>query len=100
MPLYDYQCTECNHIFEAFHKIADSGPSNCPECNGTNVRKAISAIRGSVELTGQELNNFIKQDAARITREASKDESTMANLVGEDKFQSNVETYDKVKKGF
>ena len=100
MPLYDYGCKDCSHVFEAFHKIADPGPSECPECGSENVRKLLSAVSGKVELTGHELKAQIKKDAQKLKHEAATNEKVRANLVGEDKYQSNVVSNEKFMKEF
>ena len=41
MPVYEYQCTECGQIKEAFQKISDSPLEICPHCKG-HLKKLIS----------------------------------------------------------
>ncbi len=41
MPVYEYECQECNKVFEVQQKIADKPLSNCPECQGS-VKKLMS----------------------------------------------------------
>lgn len=100
MPLYDYGCKneECKHEWEVQHKLADSGPSECPKCGHKDVGKLLSAVRGSVELTGQELTAKIKSDAKKINLEAQTNERMCANLVGENKYNANVSAIDKARK--
>ena len=38
MPLYDYKCKECSHVFEVKQSFNDEPVSVCPECNGTVER--------------------------------------------------------------
>ena len=33
MPTYDYQCPECDTLFEVVHQIHDASPQ-CPCCGG------------------------------------------------------------------
>ncbi len=42
MPIYEYECPSCNHRFEKLVKLSAPEPA-CPECNGTHVRKLVSA---------------------------------------------------------
>lgn len=100
MPLYDYKCKKCEHVFESLHKIADPGPSECPECGHNQVSKLISAVHGSVELTGHDLKAKINEDARKLKQQADKDPKVLANLVGEDKYQQNVVTSESIKKEF
>ena len=41
MPVYEYQCTECGQIEEAFQKISDSPLKTCSHCKG-HLKKLIS----------------------------------------------------------
>jgi putative FmdB family regulatory protein len=42
MPLYEYQCKKCGHIFEKIVKFSDKPIKKCPECGGA-VEQTISA---------------------------------------------------------
>lgn len=48
MPAYDYRCTECEMIHEAFYRMADKPKTiPCPECGGESVSyPSIGAILG------------------------------------------------------
>jgi putative FmdB family regulatory protein len=39
MPIYEYVCGN-GHRFDVIHGIHDAGPTECPVCQSTNVRKA------------------------------------------------------------
>ena len=41
MPVYEYECQECNKVFEVQQKIADKPISDCPECQAP-VKKLMS----------------------------------------------------------
>lgn len=43
MPLYDYQCDACGHLFEVNRKRTEPHPEACPSCAAANPRRAISA---------------------------------------------------------
>jgi putative FmdB family regulatory protein len=38
MPIYDYVCGACRHRFEVFHGLNESGPRQCPVCEGPVTR--------------------------------------------------------------
>lgn len=38
MPIYDYVCGTCRHRFEVFHGLNESGPHQCPVCEGPVTR--------------------------------------------------------------
>lgn len=33
MPLYEYRCANCNHVFERSHEVGGA-PGPCPVCGG------------------------------------------------------------------
>lgn len=43
MPLYDYDCAACGRRVEVVHGVHAPGPTNCPNCGGGPLAKAISA---------------------------------------------------------
>jgi len=46
MPLYDYECAECAHVFEVFHKVDEESKNIvCPKCGAKKSKKLISHIR-------------------------------------------------------
>ena len=42
MPTYDYECTRCATLFEAFHPMTSPAPG-CPKCGAPPRRVFISA---------------------------------------------------------
>ncbi|MBT8423211.1 MAG: zinc ribbon domain-containing protein [Gammaproteobacteria bacterium] len=43
MPIYEYQCNDCNHVFDVLQKISDDPLTYCPECGEQELRKLLSA---------------------------------------------------------
>jgi putative FmdB family regulatory protein len=41
MPIYEYECTKCNHLTEAWQKFSDPPITKCELCNG-KMKKLIS----------------------------------------------------------
>ncbi len=48
MPIYEYQCRDCQHRFEAI--VSASRQASCPSCRGQALDKQISvfAVSGQV----------------------------------------------------
>jgi putative FmdB family regulatory protein len=45
MPVYEYQCQECDKRFEALRPMSQiDAPIACPRCQATHVRRAISVF--------------------------------------------------------
>jgi putative FmdB family regulatory protein len=45
MPIRDYHCNDCKHIWEELRKD-QSDPSKCPECQRVNINRNVSAPNG------------------------------------------------------
>ena len=43
MPIYEYQCTNCEHTLEALQQFSDDPLTDCPVCNESKLKKLISA---------------------------------------------------------
>lgn len=45
MPMYEYACRACNHVFMAQRSTAerDNAPT-CPTCSGTNVGRQLATF--------------------------------------------------------
>jgi putative FmdB family regulatory protein len=47
MPLFEYACPLCGHIFEELTGSSDQTPKTCPTCNSAKAKKILSATRMS-----------------------------------------------------
>lgn len=43
MPIYEYKCPDCGHVFDVMQKFSDDPVTVCPKCAGQQVKKLISA---------------------------------------------------------
>ncbi|MEJ2138089.1 MAG: zinc ribbon domain-containing protein [Gammaproteobacteria bacterium] len=43
MPIYEYECRECGHVFDALQKMSDAPLTDCPDCGQPKLRKLLSA---------------------------------------------------------
>ncbi len=43
MPIYEYVCKKCGHLFDVLQKISDDPLNYCPECGEPELRKRVSA---------------------------------------------------------
>ncbi len=41
MPIYEYECSECDKVMEVQQRISDSPLETCPDCGG-KVKKLVS----------------------------------------------------------
>jgi putative FmdB family regulatory protein len=75
MPVYEYRCTACNHLYELRQKFSDAPADQCPKCGGA-VHKMVSASVFSLKGGGWYGDNY---DAKA---EAPKTESNSAIETG------------------
>ncbi len=43
MPIYEYQCEGCGHVFESLMFSSEEPSPVCPECGHDGVKKLLSA---------------------------------------------------------
>ncbi|WP_027706535.1 FmdB family zinc ribbon protein [Zooshikella ganghwensis] len=43
MPIYEYECGQCQHALEVIQKVSDEPLVSCPQCNTDALRKRLSA---------------------------------------------------------
>ena len=69
MPIYEYECTHCNEIFEIFNKIDEDCKVSCPKCLGP-TKKLISASNFVLKGSGFYVNDY----PSKSRRESKKAE--------------------------
>jgi len=42
MPIYEYRCQRCGHIFEEFVRFGEEPELKCPQCGSKEARKTFS----------------------------------------------------------
>ena len=51
MPLYEYECGNCGHLFERLRAMNDDAPA-CPTCDSERVMRRISMFAASTSSGG------------------------------------------------
>ena len=51
MPIYEYECRECQNRFELL--VLDSSPPECPDCQATDLERLMSLTSVSSDDTRQ-----------------------------------------------
>ncbi len=44
MPIYEYRCPRCLHVFDIFVRKVDDSSPQCPKCGGKDTKKIISPL--------------------------------------------------------
>jgi putative FmdB family regulatory protein len=60
VPIYEYQCSECGEVFEAFQKISDTPLKECRCCHG-KVEKLISQSSFQLKGSGWYLTDYARK---------------------------------------
>ena len=75
MPLYEYKCCKCGHVFEKIQKFSDKPEAACPEC-GSEGERQLSAPAVHFKGTGWYVTDYArkgKKDGDSEAKEASSD---------------------------
>ncbi len=77
MPIYEYQCTKCGEVFEAFQKVNDNPLKECKFCRG-KVERLISQSSFQLKGSGWYLTDYAKksQPSSSTDTGSKKSEST------------------------
>lgn len=70
MPLYDYQCSKCQHVVEVRHGFNDAYTEPCPACGG-ELKRIISPAPVIFKGSG-----FYVTDSRKPSGESSSSSST------------------------
>ncbi len=96
MPVYEYQCSACNHEFEREQRISEDPIKKCPKCGKQKVKRLISRtsfvlkgggwygdLYGSVKPSAEKKDDTGKDSGANATAsDASTGESSPAPAEG------------------
>ncbi len=84
MPIYEYQCTKCRKIEEAFQKISDAPLTTCKHCSG-KLQKLISQSTFHLKGSGWYATDYARKANSGKTEQKKKDASageTKSNTTG------------------
>ena len=70
MPLYEYQCKQCKHEFEAL--VLPKLKAECPECQSTDLERLLSQFAVSSESTRKQ-NLASAHKKARVVKREKDD---------------------------
>nr|VFJ61014.1 MAG: putative regulatory protein, FmdB family [Candidatus Kentron sp. FW]VFJ62492.1 MAG: putative regulatory protein, FmdB family [Candidatus Kentron sp. FW] len=76
MPIYEYECSECNHRMEVIQKISDTPLRDCPACNKPSLRKLVSAASFRLKGTGWYETDFKDKGKPKPATEENKGKPT------------------------
>jgi putative FmdB family regulatory protein len=48
MPTYEYECSACNHAFEALQSMTEAKLTKCPKCGKKKLQRLIGSGAGMI----------------------------------------------------
>lgn len=79
VPIYEYQCPDCGHRFDALQKFSDDPIRTCPKCTAENVRKLISAPALHFKGSGWAHDNYGLKSSAKGAEGGSSGEGASSD---------------------
>ena len=85
MPIYEYQCTKCEHKMEALQKMSENPLLNCPACGKPGLSKLISAASFRLKGSGWYETDFKTGNKKQLaeSESAASSGSNAEKLAGE-----------------
>lgn len=90
MPIYEFQCDQCGHVFDRLQKLSDPDPDICPDCGEPAIRRRLTAPAFRLSGSGWYETDF-KKDGDRKRNLTEKGESTSAESKSESKGDAKPE---------
>jgi len=75
MPVYEYQCLQCNHVFEIMHRINKEYQDGCPRCHG-KAKRILSPSNFILKGSGFYVNDYPSKSRKKPEPEKKEPEKT------------------------
>lgn len=66
MPIYEYACDSCGHIFDVLQKVNADPLRDCPECGKPDLKKLLSAPNFRLKGSGWYETDFKKENQRNL----------------------------------
>ena len=96
MPIYEFKCTACDHVFERLQKLSDADPTDCPECGAAQVRRQLTAPAFRLAGSGWYETDF-KKDGDKKRNLTEKGEAPKSESPSSDSSKSESTKPDTCK---
>ncbi len=85
MPIYEYQCSQCNHQLESFEKMTDTPLTDCPACGKSTLQKLVSASGFQLKGTGWYATDFRQKSDGGSKKEGAATPASSEKSASTDK---------------
>ncbi len=96
MPIYEYHCKKCGHVFETMQKVSDPAPPGCPQCESADISRLVSATSFKLKGTGWYATDF--KDKAKDPAQTKPEESKESEVSKEPKASKKDDNETKKSK--
>lgn len=103
MPIYQYQCQQCEHELEALQKMSDPKLTDCPQCGESALRKCVTAAAFRLKGTGwyeTDFKNSNSSNAAKgksVSDKAANDNAQSGKTGSDDTSKASTKTVSSTK---
>ncbi|HOF90012.1 MAG TPA: zinc ribbon domain-containing protein [Armatimonadota bacterium] len=77
MPVYEYTCVKCEHVFDVRHGADEKPELACPQCRG-QVRKVFHAAGIIFKGSGWHINDYAPKGARKSDEPAASTDAKTA----------------------
>ena len=96
MPIYEFECTACNAVFDRLQKLSDPDPADCPACGQPRVKRRLTAPAFRLAGSGWYETDF-KKDGDRKRNLADSGEPARSESKPETKADAKPEAKPEAK---
>lgn len=97
MPIYEYRCKKCGHVFERMQKFSDPHPTDCPDCKAKDsIEQLLSAPAVQFKGSGWYVTDYAKKSGS--SSGSSKSGESKAEVKAESGSDKKSETNPESKK--
>jgi len=83
MPIYEYQCEECGHVFDSLQKISEAPLTTCPDCGAEALKKLVSAPAFRLKGGGWYETDFKTGDKKNLDKSGKKEKAAAKTASGD-----------------
>jgi putative FmdB family regulatory protein len=96
VPLYEYHCKKCNHLFERIQKFSDPLLTICPKCGG-EVEQLISAPAIQFKGSGWYVTDYAKRSGGPAPSSSTSNGKSDAKAEAKSESKSEAKTESKAE---
>jgi putative FmdB family regulatory protein len=94
MPIYEYHCKDCDHVFDVLQKMSDDLLTYCPECGKPELRKLISAPNFRLKGKGWYETDFKDKNQRNLVSTSDKPAEKASGNSSDSKTSGDKKTND------